>query len=75
MGIRKLAGITDPESKRKIIGREFIAVFDDVVAKLVKEHSKESKTGSARAIDYLVQGNFVFAGLAHRHSGSIDGLH
>ena len=54
--LRKLAGITDPESKRKIIGREFIAVFDDEVAKLVKEHSKESKTGSARAIDYLVQG-------------------
>jgi GMP synthase (glutamine-hydrolysing) len=54
--LRKLAGITDPESKRKIIGREFIAVFDDEVAKLVKEHSKGSKTGSARAIDYLVQG-------------------
>jgi GMP synthase (glutamine-hydrolysing) len=54
--LRKLAGITDPESKRKIIGREFIAVFDDEVAKLVKEHSKESKTGSARAIDFLVQG-------------------
>jgi len=54
--LRKLAGITDPESKRKIIGREFIAVFDDEVANLVKEHSKESKTGSARAIDYLVQG-------------------
>jgi GMP synthase (glutamine-hydrolysing) len=54
--LRKLAGITDPESKRKIIGREFIAVFDDEVAKLVKEHSKDSKTGSGRAIDYLVQG-------------------
>ncbi|MFL6300655.1 MAG: glutamine-hydrolyzing GMP synthase [Terriglobales bacterium] len=54
--LRKLAGITDPESKRKIIGREFIAVFDDEVAKLVKEHSKQSKTGSARAIDFLVQG-------------------
>ena len=54
--LRKLAGITDPESKRKIIGREFIAVFDDEVAKLVKEHSKGSKTGSARAIDFLVQG-------------------
>jgi GMP synthase (glutamine-hydrolysing) len=54
--LRKLAGITDPESKRKIIGREFIAVFDDEVAKLVKEHSKGSKTGSARVIDYLVQG-------------------
>jgi GMP synthase (glutamine-hydrolysing) len=25
----KLAGVTDPEEKRKIIGREFIAVFED----------------------------------------------
>jgi GMP synthase (glutamine-hydrolysing) len=40
--LRKLAGITDPESKRKIIGREFIAVFDDEVAKLVKEHASSA---------------------------------
>jgi GMP synthase (glutamine-hydrolysing) len=39
----KLAGISDPERKRKIIGHEFIAVFDDEAKKL---------TG----IDYLVQG-------------------
>ncbi len=26
---RKLAGVTDPERKRKVIGNEFIAVFDD----------------------------------------------
>jgi GMP synthase (glutamine-hydrolysing) len=29
-----LAGETDPETKRKIIGREFIAVFDEEAAKL-----------------------------------------
>jgi len=29
-----LAGETDPETKRKIIGREFIAVFDEQAAKL-----------------------------------------
>ncbi len=27
--LQKLAGVTNPEDKRKIIGREFIAVFDD----------------------------------------------
>lgn len=41
--LRKLAGITDPESKRKIIGREFITVFE-------KEAEKIGK------VDYLVQG-------------------
>ena len=29
-----LAGITDPEEKRKIIGREFIAVFEDEASRL-----------------------------------------
>lgn len=39
----KLAGVTDPERKRKIIGEEFIRVFEEEAAKLGK-------------IDYLVQG-------------------
>ena len=30
----KLAGVADPESKRKIIGAEFISVFDEEAAKL-----------------------------------------
>lgn len=30
----KLSGITDPEAKRKIIGREFIAVFEEEAAKI-----------------------------------------
>ncbi|MBA3962066.1 MAG: glutamine-hydrolyzing GMP synthase [Chthoniobacterales bacterium] len=29
-----LAGVTDPETKRKIIGREFIGVFEDAVVEL-----------------------------------------
>lgn len=41
--LRKLAGVTDPESKRKIIGREFITIFE-------KEAEKIGK------VDYLVQG-------------------
>jgi len=43
-----LAGVTEPERKRKIIGRDFIRVFD----KAVKELSRKSKT----RIRYLAQG-------------------
>jgi GMP synthase (glutamine-hydrolysing) len=39
----KLAGVTDPEKKRKIIGNEFIAVFEEEAHKLGQ-------------VDYLVQG-------------------
>jgi GMP synthase (glutamine-hydrolysing) len=34
--MRELAGITDPEAKRKIIGREFVHVFQEEAAKLPK---------------------------------------
>jgi GMP synthase (glutamine-hydrolysing) len=45
--LSKLAGVTDPEQKRKIIGREFIAVFEEEAAKL------STQGGGA---DFLVQG-------------------
>jgi GMP synthase (glutamine-hydrolysing) len=32
--LEKLAGVTDPEQKRKIIGREFIAVFEEEAKKI-----------------------------------------
>ena len=41
--LSKLKGVDDPEKKRKIIGNEFIYVFDDEAAKL-------------KDIDYLAQG-------------------
>ena len=41
--LTKLAGVTDPEQKRKIIGNEFIRVFDEEAAKL-------------DGIDFLAQG-------------------
>ena len=46
-----LAGVTDPESKRKIIGREFIRVFEDAARGIVAEAGE-----SGRTIDFLVQG-------------------
>jgi GMP synthase (glutamine-hydrolysing) len=45
--LSKLAGVTDPETKRKIIGNEFIAVFDD------EAHRISQQTGG---VDWLVQG-------------------
>lgn len=46
--LSKLAGVTDPEKKRKIIGAEFIAVFDEAAVQL------EKKLGKRPA--FLVQG-------------------
>ena len=32
--LSKLAGVSDPEAKRKIIGKEFIEVFDEEAGKI-----------------------------------------
>ncbi|QYY35838.1 glutamine-hydrolyzing GMP synthase [Ruficoccus sp. ZRK36] len=41
--LKKLKGVTDPERKRKIIGREFVKVFDEEVSKIGQ-------------VDFLAQG-------------------
>ncbi|MGO1392833.1 glutamine-hydrolyzing GMP synthase [Agrococcus casei] len=46
-----LAGVTDPEEKRKIIGREFIRVFEQAQADLVAESAD-----AGDPIRWLVQG-------------------
>jgi GMP synthase (glutamine-hydrolysing) len=38
--LSKLRGVTDPELKRKIIGNEFIRVFEDAIADLAKTRDK-----------------------------------
>jgi GMP synthase (glutamine-hydrolysing) len=45
--LSKLKGITDPEKKRKIIGKEFIAVFDEQAHRIEKEEGQ---------VEWLVQG-------------------
>ncbi len=45
--LAKLAGVTDPETKRKIIGNEFIAVFDDEAHRIMQTRGE---------VDFLVQG-------------------
>ncbi|MDQ4214326.1 glutamine-hydrolyzing GMP synthase [Microbacterium capsulatum] len=46
-----LAGVTDPETKRKIIGREFIRAFEKVQRDLVDEAK-----ASGEKVKFLVQG-------------------
>ncbi len=47
----ELKGVSDPEEKRKIIGREFIRAFEDAVAEVVKT------TGTPDdSVEFLVQG-------------------
>jgi GMP synthase (glutamine-hydrolysing) len=45
--LKRLAGVTDPETKRKIIGYEFIAVFDEEATRIAKIEGD---------VDWLVQG-------------------
>ena len=51
--LAKLRGVTNPERKRKIIGREFIRVFDRAVSELKKD--RQSATGSQQ-FRFLAQG-------------------
>jgi GMP synthase (glutamine-hydrolysing) len=46
-----LAGVSDPETKRKIIGREFIRTFEEAERQLVAEAKADQ-----RPIKFLVQG-------------------
>jgi GMP synthase (glutamine-hydrolysing) len=48
--LSKVAGVTDPETKRKAIGNEFIAVFDDEAAKLLAAEA------AGESVAWLVQG-------------------
>ena len=46
-----LAGVTDPEEKRKVIGREFIRVFEAAAREVVADAGTHGET-----VDFLVQG-------------------
>lgn len=59
----KLAGVTDPEKKRKIIGTEFIRVFEEE-----KEKLKEDGP-----IDYLIQGT-IYSDVAESGTSSSVGI-
>ena len=46
-----LAGVTDPETKRKTIGREFIRVFEEAAREVIAEADAHGET-----VEFLVQG-------------------
>ncbi len=46
-----LEGVSDPETKRKIIGREFIRVFEDAAAQVVADAGAHGEK-----VEFLVQG-------------------
>lgn len=49
--LARLAGVADPEQKRKIIGREFIRVFERAAREVVEEAGEQQQP-----VDFLVQG-------------------
>jgi len=62
--LSKLAGVSDPEKKRKIIGEEFIRVFEEEAKKIGK-------------VDYLVQGT-IYADIIEsgsKHGAKIKSHH
>ena len=48
--LAKLAGVADPEDKRKAIGHEFIRAFERAVAGVLADAPENS------SVDFLVQG-------------------
>ncbi|MBI5682050.1 MAG: glutamine-hydrolyzing GMP synthase [Deltaproteobacteria bacterium] len=51
--LNKLKGIEDPEKKRKIIGNEFIRVFEDEASKIKKG---QGARGKGQEVGFLAQG-------------------
>ncbi|HEX8310476.1 MAG TPA: glutamine-hydrolyzing GMP synthase, partial [Chthoniobacteraceae bacterium] len=55
--LKKLRGVTDPERKRKVIGNEFVSVFDDAVTQLSgKRHGKKVTKAKKPKFEFLAQG-------------------
>jgi GMP synthase (glutamine-hydrolysing) len=69
--LSKLAGVTDPEKKRKIIGAEFIAVFD--------ESAKKIGDAIGHLPGFLVQGTLypdvIESSPGHKHAATIKSHH
>jgi GMP synthase (glutamine-hydrolysing) len=51
-----LAGVSDPEQKRKIIGREFIRVFEAAEADVLAKKIGQSAAATGTKVAFLVQG-------------------
>ena len=63
-----LAGVSDPEQKRKIIGREFIRSFEKAEQKLIAEAKADN-----RPIKFLVQGT-LYPDVVESGGGATSGI-
>jgi GMP synthase (glutamine-hydrolysing) len=63
-----LAGVSDPETKRKIIGREFIRTFEDAQKALIEEAKEDG-----RPIKFLVQGT-LYPDVVESGGGATAGI-
>jgi GMP synthase (glutamine-hydrolysing) len=71
----KLKGVSDPETKRKIIGSEFITVFDEAAADV----ARDLKLPGGKLPAFLVQGTLypdvIESSPGHGHSVTIKSHH
>ena len=63
-----LEGVTDPETKRKIIGREFIRTFEEAQTALIEESKADN-----RPIRFLVQGT-LYPDVVESGGGATAGI-
>lgn len=82
----KLKGVSDPETKRKIIGNTFIEIFQDTAKKIAQEAADSPRAGD---IEFLLQGTLYpdviesisFKGPSatikthHNVGGLLEGMH
>ena len=66
--LEALDGVTDPETKRKIIGREFIRTFEEAQAALIAEAKADN-----RPIRFLVQGT-LYPDVVESGGGATAGI-
>jgi GMP synthase (glutamine-hydrolysing) len=73
--LSKLKGVTDPEKKRKIIGAEFIAVFDEAAESVAKRVG----LAAGKVPGFLVQGTLypdvIESSPGHKHAVTIKSHH
>ncbi len=78
--LEKLAGVDDPELKRRIIGNEFINVFQEEARRLEEEFKAASGAGKKVNIEFLAQGTLYpdvieSGGLSHAPAAIIKSHH